>query len=132
MYTPTLYHKFLRVSALVVGLVLLFQSTSTVTSSPLLSDARTYLANAVSVTVGVEPTELNMITAGLTKRSTELDAREAALREREINARATDGGDSSLVFSNYVLSTLLLLLLVLIVMNYIFDFIRARGLKKYA
>jgi hypothetical protein len=86
------------------------------------------MANAVGVTVGVAPTELNTITADLTKRETALAAREQAVKDREIsvglNGESSDG--MSQTTTTFLLATVLFILLVLVILNYILDFIRAR------
>lgn len=128
----SLYHSFLKVSALSVAFVLLFQSgiASPVTAR-LASNAQSYMANAVGVQVGVVPNELNQYTAALTQKERELDEREAALVEQERSLSVglkegvpVTGGSSDL--STYVLSTILFILLVLIVLNYALDYARTR------
>lgn len=133
MYVDSLYHKVLRVSVLLVALMLLFQVGFLTPGTGMLLESRTYVANVIGISAGVESTDLSRFTAELTKKQTALDAREAALKEREINARAVDQ-NASFDISNYLLSATLLLLLCLILMNYIFDFIRARkaSQEKYA
>ena len=124
----TTYHKILRISLAVVTCVLVFQSglLSDVTAQLTTETAR-YMANAVGVTVGVAPTELNTITADLTKRETALAAREQALNEREINIGLNgEGGGLSQSTTTFLLATVLFILLVLVILNYILDFMRAR------
>ena len=80
------YHTLLRISALTLALVLLFDSgLLSPVSKQLSQNTQQYLANAVGVGASVEPTELNSLTLQLTQRNQELDAREAALSEREIS-----------------------------------------------
>lgn len=124
----TTYHKILRISLAVVTCVLVFQSglLSDVTAQLTTETAR-YMANAVGVTVGVAPTELNTITADLTKRETALAAREQALNDREINIGLNgEGGGLSQSTTTFLLATVLFILLVLVILNYILDFMRAR------
>lgn len=124
----TTYHKLLRISLAVVTCVLVFQSglLSDVTAQLTTQTAR-YMANAVGVTVGVAPTELNTLTADLTKRETALAAREQALSEREINIGLNgEGGGLSQTTTTFLLATVLFILLVLVILNYILDFMRAR------
>ena len=121
------YHKILRISSLSLAFVLLFQSgIISQTTANSTSNTQTYLANVVGVTVGVAPTELNQVTAELTKKSTELSAREEALREREIAVGLSSEQSSSQNRSTFILGTILFILLILIVLNYTLDFVRAR------
>lgn len=125
----TFYHKFLRMSALLFAVILLFESGFLFEGTKDLSDGTfRYMASVVGITASVQPTELNEITAELTKRKTELDEREEALREREIDARAYDTSGIALNsdLSTYIVSAILFIMLVLIVLNYVFDLIRER------
>lgn len=127
-----MYHRFLRVAALVVALVLAFESGVIVPETGALSEgARHYVASVVGVYAGVEATEMSLMTLEFTKRAQELDAREAALNEREIAARSFGDGTPSLSLTDYVLSGVLFLLVVLIGLNYALDFIRARRQMRY-
>lgn len=123
------YHKLLRVALVVVACVLVFESGLFSDVTAHLSDStEQYLANAVGVSVGVEPTELNEITAALTQREQQLAAREAAIsaREREIDVSISRGGGvAGDDVSTFILSAILFILLVLIVLNYVLDFVRA-------
>lgn len=119
------YHRVLRVSALVVAFVLLFQSGLVLESTRQLSlNTQNYLANAIGMSASVEPTELNTLTAELTAQRLALSAREAAVSEREIAVNLAQGGSSQR--STYVLSAILFILLVLIIINYGLDFLRSR------
>ena len=122
----SIYHSILRIAALTLALVLLFDSGLL---SPLTRDisknTQLYLANAVGMYAAVETTELNSLTAELTKQKTELDAREAALRERELSTGVADESSAN-PFSTYVLSILLFIILMLIILNYVLDFLRQR------
>ncbi len=119
------YHKMLRVSALTTALMLVFVSgiLSPLTKQ-LSDDSIVYLAETIGVFAAVERTELSELTAELTLRERTLAEREAALREREIKAR--DYGVGTPDYATYILSSILFILTVLIVLNYFFDFIRAR------
>lgn len=131
MIRDSLYHKCLRVSAVLCACVLVFQS-GYIGTEELSRTTTRYMANTIGMFASVQENELNVITAELTKQQTALDERERALREREIDAQARDtSGDYSV--SDFVMSGMLLLLLLLIVMNYLFDFMRARArLRTYA
>lgn len=123
------YHKFLRISLLVVAALLVFDGGFVSSVTKTLSDSTIeYLANAGSgVFARVEPNELNVITAELTAKEQELKEREAALSEREIASR--DFGSSASTqsdYSTYILSIILFVLTVLIVLNYAMDWARVR------
>jgi hypothetical protein len=120
----TVYHCILRVSALTVALVLLFDSgvVSPITKQ-LSHNTWVYLANSTGVFAQVEPNELNVLTAELTLREKELEEREAALRLIEARNFQTDGLSN---YSTYILSFILFILTSLIVLNYVLDWRRAR------
>jgi ABC-type Na+ efflux pump permease subunit len=103
--------------------VLLFESGFIDRSTSLLAqNTHRYLANAIGVGASVEKTELNTVTAELTAARMELQ------REREINVGLKEGnsGNEKTV---YILSGILFILLVLIVLNYVLDFLRYRERK---
>lgn len=120
----TNYHRSLRVASVVFALMLVFQSGLVSESTHQYSvETERYLANAIGMTAAVEPNGINEITAELTRRQNELEAREAALREREITVDlATDSapGDTT----TYLLASILFILLVLILLNYTLDYLR--------
>jgi len=119
MLRESYYHRTVRTAAVITALVLAFDSGVIIDDTRILSDSATqYLANAVGVMAVVPENEINKLSAEIAQRSAELDA-----REREIDAQASGGFDDR---STYLLSSILLLLLVLIVANYILDFVRAR------
>ena len=122
-----MYHVLLRVSALTLALMLLFDSgiLSPVTRT-LSQDTQKYLANVVSVGAAVEPTALNTRTAEISAWERELDAREAALSERELAIGLSAGESGADSRSTYILSIVLFILTVLIVLNYTLDFARVR------
>jgi hypothetical protein len=122
----TMYHRVLRVSAVVFALLLVFESgIVSHTTKQLSMDTHRYLAQTVGMSASVEPTELNTMTAALTKQKKQLDERESALKEREIqvNVRENSDGNQTAV---YVLSVIVFILLILIVTNYILDYLRVR------
>lgn len=126
----TTYHSLLRILTGVVVCMLVFQSgmLSPVTTE-LTRNTGQYLANAVGVSVGVAPTELNQVTAALTARERDLEARELAVAEREISVGINDGGSIPLASdarTTFVLAAILFILLVLIVLNYVLDYLRSR------
>jgi hypothetical protein len=125
------YHSFLRISLVVFAVILLFDSGIIDDSTRHLSSgAQTYLSATVGVGASVKPTELNQLTAELTSRQRELDAREAALREREIEVSIDDGGALGGNYSTYVLASILFILLLLILLNYILDYLRLKELQQ--
>src|SRR3990167_4867152 len=102
----TRYHKFLRISAVVATLVLLFDGGFLSPITKTISDNTIqYLASSIGIGVGasVPPNEINVITAALTERERELDTREAALEARQIATRDFGTVESTNV-STYVLS----------------------------
>ncbi len=123
----SLYHSALRISILVSAVALLFVSglVSDVTSQ-LSEDTRLYLSSVVGASASVEPTELNTYTAQLTSKERDLEAREMALLDREINVGISNGVISNTSVSTYVLSGVLFILLVLILLNYTLDYLRIK------
>lgn len=129
----TTYHKILRVTTVVCACVLVFQSgLFSDTTAQLGRTTQTYLSGAVGMSARVQPTELNQITAALTAQQQALDAREAALRDREIAIGLNTGSAPTTDTSTFILSGILFILLVLIVLNYTLDFVRAREQKLLA
>ena len=125
----SLYHKILRVSAAVATLVLVFVSgLVSERTANLASQTQSHLANAVGVSVGVEETELNRITAALTERERTLAERELALEQREIDVGIrTDAGEPvRSVNTTLILVILLSIIIVLLLLNYILDYLRYR------
>ena len=126
----SMYHRVIRTSALVCALVLLFESgIISQSTARLAQNTNQYLANAVGVGAGVEPTELNTLTAELTSQKKKLGDREAAIREREIEVGLASGEVPGQT-TTYVLAGVLFLLLILIVLNYILDYLRSREPKR--
>lgn len=120
-----MYHVVLRVSALTLALILLFESGLISPTTKELSDGtREYLVAAIGMSAGVQPTEINTITAQLTAKETELKAREAALAEREIAVQLNTNNSENSQTSTFILSVILFILLVLIVLNYALDYLR--------
>lgn len=125
-----MYHVVLRVSSLTLALILLFESGLLSPLTKELSDnTRQYLASAVGVQVAVAPNELNVITAELTARKNELDKREADISQREIGVDLKSETSGIGGLSTFVLSSVLFVLLVLIVLNYVLDYMRRPQVK---
>jgi hypothetical protein len=120
----SLYHIFLRTSALTLSLVLLFVSgvLSPVTRQ-LSHDTGSYLASAIGVNAAVVPTPVNTLSAQLAQRDKELTQREIAINLKE--AKASSMPD----ISTFILSIAVFVLLVLMIINYTLDYLRARPRK---
>ena len=126
------YHRFLRVSAVVFAAVLMFESgLFSRATVPLAQKTNNYLANVVGISAAVEPTELNKYTAALTRKEQELNAREAALREREVSVGLAADGETGTKNDTviYILTSILFILLILILLNYLLDYLRYRENK---
>jgi hypothetical protein len=122
----SMYHRVLRVASVVVAIVLVFESGIISHSTTLLAmNTHWYMANAVGMSASVDPNELNVLTAELTKQKKDLDGREAALREREIQVNLSNGTANN-DKATYVLASILFILLILIIINYALDYLRAR------
>jgi hypothetical protein len=118
----SLYHVFLRTSALTLALVLLFVSgIISPFTKELATDTSVYLASAIGINAAVMPTEINTLSAQLQQRDLELTQREIAVSLKE------EKGNPDM--TTFVLSVVLFLLLVLIVLNYVLDFMRTRSLR---
>ena len=124
------YHSFLRVSVLVTALVLLFDGGFVIPVTKQFSDITiTHVASVgSSVLASVPPNEINTLTAQIAEQQRILDAREAALREREIASRQYDGA-SETDYSTYIISTILFILTVLLVLNYAMDWARIKSYR---
>jgi len=124
------YHSFLRISVLTTALVLLFDSGFVLPVTKQLSDITIAHVASVgsSVFASVPPNEINMLSAQIAEKQRELDARESALREREIASRGY-GNESNTDYSTYVISTILFILTVLLVLNYAMDWARLKSYR---
>lgn len=120
-----MYHILLRTSALTLAFVLLFQSglLAPVTHE-LANNAGSYVASTVGMSAAVAPNEHNTITAELTRLRTDLEARERVIAERELEIGLASGADRD--YSTFILSAILFLFLVLIILNYVLDYLRER------
>lgn len=117
---------------LVVAFLLIFDSGILAPITKQLADnTYSYLAAAgASMSANVPENEYNAFTAQLTEEQRRLDAREQALNEREIAARSYGEGDAT-DYSTYILSVLLFIIVVLLVLNYVMDWQRARRYYQY-
>ena len=98
-------------------------------TSRLANGTQAYLTAAIGIGASVQSTELNELTAELTSRQRELDAREAALKEREIEVGLNENGVVDGDYSTYILASILFILLLLILLNYTLDYIRVKELQ---
>ncbi len=122
MRSDSLYHRSLRVSAVLIATLLVFDTGLFLPNTAKLAVfVHSQMASVVNINASVEETDISRMTSELTRQKTVLDQ-----KEREIDARARDTTNSSVVWSNYILSAILLLLLMLITLNYVLDYIRAR------
>ena len=81
------------------------------------------LANVSSISVGVPPTEINMLAQQFDQKQKELTAREEALldREKDLDAKYQESIEANRRLTLYVLSGVTILLLLLIFMNFYYD-----------
>jgi len=125
----SMYHSVLRTSALTLALILVFVSgVVTPVTQQLSQQTERFLASAVGIYASVEPNGLNEVTAALTAKETSLAAREAAITERELSLGLNKGQVEG-EYTTYILSVILFILLVLIVTNYLLDYLRSRPKK---
>lgn len=123
------YHRILRISALTLALVLLFDSGLVVPVTKKLShNTQLYLANAVGVNASVARTDINTLSAEIAERDRQLDQREAALKAREIEVGLNTNKQNT-IDSTFIMSVVLFILIVLIVLNYVLDFLRERNIN---
>jgi galactitol-specific phosphotransferase system IIC component len=116
----SVYHSLLRISALTLALVLLFVSGIFSESTKDISrDTGLYLATAIGINAAVLPTEINTLSEQLLEKDKEIQSREIAVSLKEANANKSDT-------ATFILSILLFVLLILIIFNYILDYIRTR------
>lgn len=125
-----LYRSILRVSAVLTACVLVFQSGLISERSTLVFNQTVrYMAASVGVgmSASVQPTEYNSISAELSKQQRLLAAREEQVAAREVELGLTDGSAGvSTQTTTYILAAILLIQLVLLVLNYALDYLRAR------
>ena len=124
-----LYRSILRVSLVVTACVLVFQSgLVSERTAVLYSQTAHNLSAMVSMSASVAPTEYNSITAELTKQQQLLASREEQIAQREIELGLSAGENTAAVSqtTTYLLAGILLIQLVLLVLNYLLDYLRAR------
>jgi len=124
-----LYRSILRVSVVVTALILVFQSGLVdERTAVVFTDATDSLyATVVGASASVRPTEINQITAELTKQQQLLAAREDSVNEREIELGLVQGStQNSSQTTTYLLAAILLIQLILLVLNYVLDYLRSK------
>ena len=127
------YHSFLRVLMVVTAIAVLFDGGFLFPITKQFSDTTVeYVASVgAGMFASVPQNEINTLSGQIAERQRELDAREASLNEREISARSFGADDSTTDYSTYILSVILFILSVLLVLNYIMDWVRVKQ-SRYA
>ncbi len=116
----TTYHSLLRIAVGVFALVLVFDSGLISEQTKKVSQGTIqYVASAISVGASVSPNDVNILTA----RITELE-QEVVSKDRQIAVRLNTEGGQTTNTSTLILSFILFILLLLIVTNYILDYLR--------
>lgn len=125
------YHSFLRIGILVILAVLVFDGGFILPITKILSDrTMEYVAStATGVFAAVPQTEINELSAQLLAKERELEARESELLGREIAARDFDTSERG-DLSTYILSSILFILTMLIVWNYVLDWMRVKQMYR--
>lgn len=124
-----LYRSLLRVSAAVTAFVLVFQSgmLDDRTAVVFLEVSDSLNATVVGASASVKPTEVNQITAELTKQQQLLAAREETVQAREIELGLNKGASSGPAeTTTFLLAAILLIQLILLVLNYFLDYLRSK------
>lgn len=127
-----LYRSVLRVSVVVTAFILVFQSgLIDERTAVVFSEATDSLyATVVGASASVRPTEINQITAELTRQQQMLAAREETLAAREIELGLAQGStQSNNETTTYVLAAILLIQLILLILNYVLDYLRSKELS---
>lgn len=129
MSTPlehTVYHKTLRVTSVIFAAVLLFQSGYfTPLTAQLSIRTQQYVATAIGVHVGVPENDTNKLTTRIAELEAQVGNQDTQLRERDLATGLGDGSGGGNT-TTYLLSSILFIMLVLIVLNYVLDFYRSR------
>lgn len=122
-----LYRSLLRVSLVITAFILVFQAgIMDERTAGLFSQTTRTLSATVGMSVSVAPNELNQITTELTKQQQMLAQREEAISQREIDLGLNAGEPAPDQTTTYILASILFVQLVLIVLNYGLDYLRAR------
>jgi membrane-associated HD superfamily phosphohydrolase len=127
-----LYRSALRVSAVVTAFILVFQSglVDDRTAVVFTEATGSLYATVVGASASVRTTEVNQITAELTKQQQLLASREELITEREIELGLAQGStQSSNQTTTYLLAAILLIQLILLMLNYVLDYLRSKERK---
>lgn len=120
----SIYHSLLRIFMVVFAIALVFDSgIINKKTSDISSYTQNYLASVVGVGASVQPTEINQLTARITELEKEVEE-----KERIVAVNLNDNSyetKNSTVF----LSITLFVVLVLVILNYVLDFLRYRQFK---
>lgn len=120
----SIYHSLLRIFMVVLTFALVFDSgIINKKTSEISSYTQGYLATVVGVGASIKPTEINQLTARITELEKEVEAKD---RYIEVNL---NGNEQTTKNSTVFLSVALFVVLVLIILNYILDFLRYRQFK---
>jgi len=95
----------------------------------LFSQTSSQLSATVGMSVSVAPNEFNEITAELTKQQNLLAQREEQIAAREIDLGLNRGEPTADQTTTYVLASILFVQLLLIILNYVLDYLRAKEQK---
>lgn len=127
------YHSFLRVAMVVTAIALVFDGGFLLPFTKQLSDVTVeYVASVgTGMFASVPQNEINTLSAQIAEKQKELDQREASLNEREISARQFGTDTNATDYSTYILSVILFIVTVLLILNYIMDWVRVKQ-RRYA
>lgn len=125
-----LYRSLLRVSLIITAVVLVFQAGIVDDrTAALFSQTTSELSATVGMSVSVAPNEYNQITAELTKQQNLLSQREQEITQREMDLGLNSGEPTANQTTTYVLASILFVQLLLIILNYGLDYLRAKEQK---
>jgi len=126
-----LYRSLLRVSLVVTAVMLVFQAGLVDDrTAAVFSQTTTQLSAMVGMSASVAPTEYNTFTAEITKQQNLLAEREEQISEREIALGLNAGEATANQTTTYILASILFVQLLLIILNYGLDYLRAREQKQ--
>ena len=126
-----LYRSLLRVSLVVTAIMLVFQAGLVDDrTAALFSQTTSQLSAMVGMSASVAPTEYNTFTAEITKQQNLLAEREEQISEREIALGLNAGESTADQTTTYILASILFVQLLLIILNYGLDYLRAREQKQ--
>jgi hypothetical protein len=125
-----LYRSLLRVSLVVTAVILVFQAgVLDDRTAALFSQTTTELSAMVGMSASVAPTEYNTFTAELTEQQNLLAEREEQIAQREIELGLNSDEPTNNQTTTYILASILFVQLLLIILNYGLDYLRAKEQK---